>query len=577
MNTLKKVSALGSALILSIFSLLSIALPQAAHATTGPTYYWCNPAGTDFATASNWSTTDAACSGGSTNTTAITNGDNLVFDESLLTQPISINDDVTGLTVNTIALQYSGTSYQMVTITGDALSISGGITAVEGTIIEFLNDINLTASQSFTGSGTILIGDPSSTNNVLNTGSYTLTVGDGSNAMALNVYGTLSGSGSLIGANSSSINLTNSGDTGWTGSITLQGNGHASVSPGAIGAATGINIPSGATLSLCGFNGASFPVNLSIGGTDALYAEASCSHGGGPPSYTTEASVNITGSVMLTANTTVYTVGTVTISGPLSGQYTIGLDSGEVGNLIVSSSNNTSLTANQTVTPALQITTINSGDNQPNVSIGIDSNEEYIIDGIRGDTAVNDGGILKGDGQVGNLTVYQGGIVAPGHSPGCLTVNGNLNEGGTYQAEIGGTTACSGYDQIDVTGTVTLDNGATPPTQGILQVSVINGFKPQVGQQFEIINNEGSQPVSDTFANLPEGATINVGGNVFKISYKGGNGNDVVLTVITAAAPNTGFALTSSHAELSLIGAVTMAGGLLLISRKVKRPAAKRR
>ncbi len=169
------------------------------------------------------------------------------------------------------------------------------------------------------------------------------------------------------------------------------------------------------------------------------------------------------------------------------------------------------------------------------------------------------------------LGVYQNGTVSPGHSPGCLTVNGNYNQSGTYQAELGGTTACSGYDQIDVTGTVSLDDGNTPPVQGALQVSLVSGFNPSAGQSFEIINNKGSSPVTDTFANLPEGSEFTVGKVTFKISYKGGDGNDVVISVVTAPkTPNTGLALVAAHPLNTFMLTTVVAGGLYLTSRKFK-------
>ena len=53
---------------------------------------------------------------------------------------------------------------------------------------------------------------------------------------------------------------------------------------------------------------------------------------------------------------------------------------------------------------------------------------------------------------------------------------------------------------------------------------------PALGTQFEIINNQGTDPVAGTFAGLPEGAFLTAGGQTFKITYHGGDGNDVVLT-----------------------------------------------
>jgi hypothetical protein len=55
-----------------------------------------------------------------------------------------------------------------------------------------------------------------------------------------------------------------------------------------------------------------------------------------------------------------------------------------------------------------------------------------------------------------------------------------------------------------------------------------------VGSSFEIVNNGSLSATSGAFTGLPEGSTftVTVGATkmTFKISYKGGTGNDVVLT-----------------------------------------------
>src|SRR3954451_972784 len=79
-------------------------------------------------------------------------------------------------------------------------------------------------------------------------------------------------------------------------------------------------------------------------------------------------------------------------------------------------------------------------------------------------------------------------------------------------------------DQVQVTGTVNI-SGAT------LQVTIASGAL-QVGQAFTIIDNDGSDPVNGTFAGLPEGATLSFGTSTLAISYLGGDGNDVVLSVL---------------------------------------------
>jgi len=74
----------------------------------------------------------------------------------------------------------------------------------------------------------------------------------------------------------------------------------------------------------------------------------------------------------------------------------------------------------------------------------------------------------------GNL-INSSGTVNPA---GSLTIQGNYTQavGGALQIDIGGTTAGSGYDQLIVTGVVSID--------GTLQLGLINGFFPTLGESF---------------------------------------------------------------------------------------------
>lgn len=143
-------------------------------------------------------------------------------------------------------------------------------------------------------------------------------------------------------------------------------------------------------------------------------------------------------------------------------------------------------------------------------------------------------GFLGGSGFMGNIYVRSGGIIGPGNSPGTLSTSSlTFDEGGIYEFEVAG--AGQGeYDRINVTGTVTLGNGT-------LRVVPLNNFQPRAGQSFIIISNDGSDAVNGTFAGLAEGATVSVGGRaMFTISYKGGDGNDVVLTALPSGPGKTG-------------------------------------
>jgi hypothetical protein len=83
---------------------------------------------------------------------------------------------------------------------------------------------------------------------------------------------------------------------------------------------------------------------------------------------------------------------------------------------------------------------------------------------------------------------------------------------------------------VKANGTVSL-NGAT------LNVSLNNNFAPTISQTFTLIDNDGTDAVSGTFAGLSEGANVTLGGLKFTISYTGGTGNDVTLTRIVSPPP----------------------------------------
>lgn len=146
------------------------------------------------------------------------------------------------------------------------------------------------------------------------------------------------------------------------------------------------------------------------------------------------------------------------------------------------------------------------------------------------------GGTLGGSGTIGPLGAAAG-TVAPGASSGILTVEGDahLSAATTLAVEIDGSEVDSGYDRLAVNGSVDLGGAA---------LAADLGFTPSAGEAFTIVTNDGTDPVSGTFAGLAEGATTTVGGTSFAVSYRGGDGNDVSLT--TRAAPTTTTTTTST-------------------------------
>ena len=195
-----------------------------------------------------------------------------------------------------------------------------------------------------------------------------------------------------------------------------------------------------------------------------------------------------------------------------------------------------------TVSGAFSLTPITSGAGLTTISGATTNTTTVVTTGvvqINNSTASTtnfdvSGGTLKGTGSIGNLTGTGTGIIAPGNSPGQVTTtNLSLSSGNTLQIEINNVSspvAGTDYDQIVVGGNVTL-GGAT--------LSLSTTFTGNSGTVFTIIDNQGGNAVSGTFNGLAEGSFISANGRSYKISYVGGTGNDVTLTVNPTITLNT--------------------------------------
>ena len=163
---------------------------------------------------------------------------------------------------------------------------------------------------------------------------------------------------------------------------------------------------------------------------------------------------------------------------------------------------------------------------------------------VSGTLGVTGAGVLGGNGQItGN--VDNAGTVGPGNSPGILTIDGNYEQdaAGTLAIELNGTTPGTEHDPLVITGNATLD--------GTLDVSLLFGFDLEEAMEFEIMDIAGTR--TGTFDGLNQGAKFgDYDGLQLQIDYAGGDGNDVVLTVVPEP---------TSLVPLAL-------GGLLLIRRR---------
>jgi YVTN family beta-propeller protein/autotransporter-associated beta strand protein len=135
---------------------------------------------------------------------------------------------------------------------------------------------------------------------------------------------------------------------------------------------------------------------------------------------------------------------------------------------------------------------------------------------------LGNGATLRGTGTIGAIqtvvsTISPGGV-APGVTTGILhATNVDLFPQSTVALEIKGSAPGTGYDRLDVSGTAILDNAFL-----VLDAS---GFSPTPAQQFTVVTNATGH------FRYPEGSMVpGGGGNRFRITYAGGDGNDVVLT-----------------------------------------------
>ncbi len=185
------------------------------------------------------------------------------------------------------------------------------------------------------------------------------------------------------------------------------------------------------------------------------------------------------------------------------------------------------------------------------------------ITGLLPGADVVSNGRVAGDGALGNITIGSAGVFAPGYQHWTDAASSFSHDIGTLHT---GSVVLAGTSQFDLFGGNNNDQAVVQGSVslgGALQL-VVTGAMTTPPSSAVFIDNDGSDPVNGTFSGVPEGAVIDVSVNTFpqstakmRISYRGGDGNDVAVyavgfTSLTLAqsASSTGagqpFTLTAS-------------------------------
>lgn len=498
---MKKTSKLKFAaiLVLAIATLFILkASPSFAATRT-----WTGGGGNNnLATAGNWQ-------GG----VAPADGDTLLFDATNNT--ISVNNNLA-----------SSISINGITVTGGGyVQISGALLKLEGAIggMIFKNPIeavgNITSTSDFVSFEQPISG----------TGNITLNY-SGSSYAALYMYANSPSYTGQVSATKTNICLKAvSGVLGTTAAASSFTDGYLNI----------VDFDSSATIA----------ENLTLNNIQIGTFPGLCGLGGGGTATKSPHTITLSGTIAASNGVEFNGVADLVLSGSVTGE--VSLMPGTIA----------SLTVNGTTRQPEEITrTIaNSSECGSDSLYAINLNNRLVLN-TECSFEVQVAGVLLGTGKMGGVLINDGGMIAPGNSPGTIST-GNLvfEEGGIYEFEVVGNESGQ-YDQINVTGTVALGNGT-------LRTVLLDGFKPSQGKTFTIINNDGSDQVEGTFAGLAEGAPVEVDGTAyFTISYIGGDGNDVVLTAIPGVG-ETGID-KSGRSYLIILASVLGLGVVYIKGRK---------
>ena len=172
------------------------------------------------------------------------------------------------------------------------------------------------------------------------------------------------------------------------------------------------------------------------------------------------------------------------------------------------------------------------------------SNGKLVVQNVSG-SGTGSGAVEVNAGRLGGTGISAGSVtvgtgsgkeafLAPGiaQDTAVLTLLNSLtfNADGGYRCGLNSDTASS--DEVFASG-VAINSGA----RFLSEDAGASALTP--GIVLTVINNTAATPVIGTFSNLADGSILTVGSNTYLVSYEGGDGNDLTLTVVPQGTYNS--------------------------------------
>ena len=187
---------------------------------------------------------------------------------------------------------------------------------------------------------------------------------------------------------------------------------------------------------------------------------------------------------------------------------------------------------------------------------------------VTGAVTVGAGSTLGGQAIIGttlaNANFVNNGTVAPGYSPGIVTVNGNVTNTGAFTMELSATLANGTYnDQVLFTGTADLNNGGT----GTITLKQFGVAAPAFGQRFVLFKDTLAPDAASFTSLIPASQITSQGISPFRyvLSYPtdaSGKVGELAAYVVRAPADYDAFKAPASL--LASVKSITQVNSVLL-------------